>query len=298
MVLLCQKIMQGIMRYGLPYKGSKNLIAAKIVAELPAAETFVDLFCGGGAVTHAAMLSGKYDRFIMNDIDGSVVELFAAAVRGKYRDEKRWISREDFFKLKDTDAYVRLCWSFGNNSSSYLYSKDIEPWKKALWYARRLGDNSLLREMGIESDGSKCNIRKHVTECREKYAAWYGKQVNCKYMQDLESLERLQSFSMDYAGVPIPEDAVVYCDIPYIGTTQDYRQGAKRFDHERFYEWAAARDDVYISEYTMPEPFVEVINIDKQVLSTSNGASGMTKERLYATWATLKKHSPYLEGFI
>lgn len=35
------------MRYGLPYKGSKNSIAEWIVDELPPAETFVDLFCGG-----------------------------------------------------------------------------------------------------------------------------------------------------------------------------------------------------------------------------------------------------------
>ena len=40
------------MRYGLPYKGSKNAIAEWIVNALPDAECFVDLFCGGGAVTH------------------------------------------------------------------------------------------------------------------------------------------------------------------------------------------------------------------------------------------------------
>ena len=51
------------MRYGLPYKGSKNGIALWIVNNLPPAEYFVDLFCGGGAVTHAAMLSGKWEQF-------------------------------------------------------------------------------------------------------------------------------------------------------------------------------------------------------------------------------------------
>jgi site-specific DNA-adenine methylase len=40
------------MRYGLPYKGSKNAIADWIVSTLPKAEIFVDLFCGGGAITH------------------------------------------------------------------------------------------------------------------------------------------------------------------------------------------------------------------------------------------------------
>ena len=53
------------MRYGLPYKGSKNAIAEWIVTELPYSKCFVDLFCGGGAVTHRALLSGKYKRFII-----------------------------------------------------------------------------------------------------------------------------------------------------------------------------------------------------------------------------------------
>ena len=35
------------MNYGLPYQGSKNGIAEWVVGQLPAAETFVDLFCGG-----------------------------------------------------------------------------------------------------------------------------------------------------------------------------------------------------------------------------------------------------------
>ena len=36
------------MRYGLPYKGSKNSIAGWIVNTLPESEVFADLFFGGG----------------------------------------------------------------------------------------------------------------------------------------------------------------------------------------------------------------------------------------------------------
>ena len=36
------------MRYGLCYKGSKNAVAEWIISELPRADVFVDLFCGGG----------------------------------------------------------------------------------------------------------------------------------------------------------------------------------------------------------------------------------------------------------
>ena len=63
-------------RFGLPYQGSKNSIAAWIADLLPPADTFCDLFFGGGAVTHAAMFSGKYKHFIANDIDADMPKFF------------------------------------------------------------------------------------------------------------------------------------------------------------------------------------------------------------------------------
>ena len=114
------------MNYGLPYKGSKNKIAKEIVEQLPAAKHFYDLFAGGCAVTHAAMLSGKYKTFTINDIHHQIVQLFVDAVNGKYRDEKRIISRDDFDRLKNSDEYVAICWSFGNNGHGYLWNSETE----------------------------------------------------------------------------------------------------------------------------------------------------------------------------
>ena len=48
------------MNYGLPYVGSKNKIAKTIIDFLPPADHFYDLFAGGCAITHAAILSNKY----------------------------------------------------------------------------------------------------------------------------------------------------------------------------------------------------------------------------------------------
>ena len=160
------------MRFGVAYQGGKNQIAEWIIDNLPEDEILVDLFAGGCAVTHAAMLSGKWNKVIANDI-GDAPELFCDAIDGKYADEKRWISREDFQNLKDTDPYVSICWSFGNNRTGYLYAQEIEPWKKALHYARVFGDCSLLREMGIDSDGSSDDVLKHHDEYKEKYIRWW-----------------------------------------------------------------------------------------------------------------------------
>ncbi|WP_418172144.1 DNA adenine methylase [Alistipes indistinctus] len=117
------------MNYGLPYKGSKNSIAKWVISNLPASHTFVDLFAGGCAVTHAAILSGKFGRFIANDIT-EYPQVFRDAIDGKYRNECRWISREDFLRLKDDDPYVRLCWSFGNGMKTYMYAPEVERFKK------------------------------------------------------------------------------------------------------------------------------------------------------------------------
>ena len=135
------------MNFGLPYKGSKSKLAARILECIPSASVFVDLFCGGCAVAHAALLSGRFGKVVINDIEGDVSRLFADAVNGRFRNETRWISREDFFRLKDTEPYVRYCWSFGNNGRDYLYSKAVEPYKRAVHYAVVFGDFAELRRL-------------------------------------------------------------------------------------------------------------------------------------------------------
>lgn len=135
------------MNFGLPYKGSKNLLAQRILDCIPSASVFVDLFCGGCAVSHAALLSGRFARVVVNDIEGDVSRLFVAAVNGQYKGESRWISREDFFRLKESDPYVRYCWSFGNNGMDYIYSEAVEPYKRALHYAVVFGDFAALRRL-------------------------------------------------------------------------------------------------------------------------------------------------------
>lgn len=139
------------MNYGLPYMGSKNMIAKDIIEVLPGGERLVDLFCGGCAITHCGMLSGKWNRFLANDLNEKMPQLFLDAIAGKYADETRWISREDFFRLKDKEEFIRVCWSFGNNLSNYIYGKSIEPYKKACHYAVVFDDWKLLKELCPET---------------------------------------------------------------------------------------------------------------------------------------------------
>ena len=275
-------------KYGMPYKGSKSKIAEQIINTLPEAEWFVDLFGGGGAVSHCAALSIKYKYVLYNEIEPLVFKAFQMARNGDYKCETRWISREDFFKLKDTDPYAAICYSFGNDLKTYAYSKELEAWKRALHYARQLKDRSKLAEFGIISDGSRRDIIRHKDEYRRLYAEWLGNNFQCpdeiercQSLENLQSLESLESLkrleSLSYEKVELPENAVIYCDIPY-KSTNTY---LSMFNHNDFYKWALSqKQDVFISEYDMPDEFYLVTEFDRVSLLSPNSRETM-KERLY-----------------
>ena len=182
----------------MPYQGSKNKLAKDIIEQIPPAEHFYDLFGGGGAITHCAVLSGKYKYVHYNEINPLVVKGFEMAINGEFNNENRWISREEFYQLKDTDPYVAICFSFGNNLVDYLYGKDIEPIKKALYYSRVFSDDSLIEEQG-----------RLVTLERLK---------RLRQLQSLDSVKRLRQLqitNVSYDEVPLQSDSAIYCDIPY-----------------------------------------------------------------------------------
>lgn len=176
------------MKYGLPYKGSKNKLAERIVSLLPKRTHLIDLFCGGCAVSHAALLRNKYEHIHINDINWMCPTLFIDALNGKYQNETRWISREDFFRLKDTDPYVAVVWSFGNNLRDYLYSKEIEPLKKAIHYAIFFRDYSLGKDLGYD-----LSFIEPISNIQRRYAAVkrYFSQFGHFRQQSIEGGQRV-----------------------------------------------------------------------------------------------------------
>ena len=135
--------------YGLPYQGSKGTIAEKLCSFFPKADNFYDLFGGGGAISHCMLTLNKYKTVHYNEISLPLVTLFKKAINGDYNYDKfkpEWISREEFFKRKDADAYIATCWSFGNNNRHYIFSKEIEPYKRSMHNAIVFGEFDELAE--------------------------------------------------------------------------------------------------------------------------------------------------------
>ena len=272
-------------RYGIPYMGSKNNIAQDIVNLLPPRENLYDLFCGGCAITHCAIENNKFRNYYINDIRPNQAQFFLDCVNGKYKNETRWISREQFMKEYKTDPYISCVWSFGNKGYTYIYGKDIEPLKKALHYAIVFNDYSLLKEQGYDipnfSDIENMNERRKRI-CKFMKTTYKEINPNMQSLQSLErleSLERLQSLErleslvrlqrlnkidklsnriqascLDYSQVDVKPNSVIYCDIPYENTEKYLANKREAFDYERFYEWACNQKElVVISSYEIKD---------------------------------------------
>lgn len=276
------------MQYGLPYKGSKTKIADTIIEHIPPAKVFYDLFAGGCAVSHAALLSGKWERVVANDI-AAYPKMFMDAARGRYRNDYRWVSREDFFN--STDPFDRLVFSFGNDCRTYIYGEEIEPFKRAMHYAVCFGDYAPMKELGIDlSPIDECKTMKQrrlkafriIAAVRDRTASkWYDCNIhleNLERLERLQNLERLERISDvsgfgtsknidrmeavqgSYDAVPIVGDSVIYCDIPYVSTNGYGKSRISDFDYDTFYDWAAKQTvPVYVSEYWMPPDLFECI---------------------------------------
>ena len=260
----------------MPYQGSKSRIAEWVVDVLPKSHTLVDLFAGGGAVTHCALVKGKYERIIANDMTDSMM-VFCAAINGEFDGYAACPSREEWLAYRDTDTALALLHSFGNDKTTYLWGEELEAvkrpaslmvsspslWERYKWYHRFIDALAeYIKDKELDS------TTKRLT--------------NCEGMERLVQLERvtrlqgLQGLQGDYRLVDIPEGATVYADPPYRGTANSSRYGA--FDFEAFDAWLNGVDfPVYVSEFDAPPGCVEIANTKRTTSMAANSTDKRTE---------------------
>ena len=271
------------MNYGLPYKGSKNLIVSKLCEILPNANTLYDLFAGGCSVTDYCMSHNKYRHYIINDI-APTVNVFKNAIKGVYKDRYEWISREDF--LNSNDYFVKMIWSFGTNCRDYLYSKEREPYKKAMHYAIVFNDWKYLEDLNIDCSVLKDKLNS-VSDTQQRRKIFCTTVSNmCPTLQNLERVQNLEIYNTDYQKVPLTDkNGIIYCDIPYKNTNKYQNE----FDYERFYTWAEKQQlPIYISEYSMPEDRFTCISKIEKRSTLSATANNVVIERVYRPTKQIK----------
>ena len=235
--------------YGVPYQGNKSRIADIIISILPGGSRLVDLFGGGGAITHCAMLSGKWESFLYNDLNELITGLFIDAIYGKYHDERRVITRDEFNDLKDTDAYVAYCWSFGNSpAKGYLWGKEYEELKCTACH-------SLIDEDLQDRRLAYVRLIKLIQEKNARHAELLQPLQYLQSLTRLEALQRLEVSNISYEQYEYRDGDVVYCDVPYeqLGKAKCDDYGVT-FDSLAFYEWVKAQPyQIFFSSYEISD---------------------------------------------
>lgn len=274
-------------RYGAPYNGSKNNIAEKVIDFLPPGKRLVDLFGGGGAITHCALTYGrnKFKTALYNDFDPMVVEYVKNAFSGKLdidKYEPDIISKENFNELKNKRGDIAFLWSFGNNGVDYLWGEKIAK-TKMLAFAM------LTRKT-----------------CKERYV-YYKKFVeSLESIERIEPIERIQTIdsydrtasiniservefsNIDYSMYEYSDGDVVYCDIPYETAKGKVRYA--EFDYKRFYDWAYTRPyPVYISSYKISDERLTGHALVKRKQLLSKTADDTRLEMIYMNDAAVEE---------
>lgn len=276
---------------GLPYVGSKKKISKKIVQIIKdnfgTDNTIYDIFGGGGAITAECLLQGLDVNY--NDINKNVTDMLTKVLESD-RDYLKTliISREEFYEIKEkeiknvTDNLKLLINSFGNNSRTYLYSKENSELKYNL-------ANEIIEKHDIFK-GYKQTVtyKKYVTQLSDNLQQLerlqqLGRLQQLERLQQIEQLEQLEVTNLSYKEFSHVKDAILYLDPPYENLTADWY--GESFDSQAFYDWAygMAKDNVVIiSSYEISDERFKCVYSFDNVGSTMRGVSACKKcEKLF-----------------
>ena len=306
----------------IPYMGSKRRHAGKIYQTIknlnPEADTIVDLFCGGLAISEFFKKEGW--NVIANDKNKYVIALAKEAIEGKFNDDvftPEFITRDEFETvLKNRDeyddwyvGYLMCVWSFGNNQKGYLFGRDTEPIKGAghelVVFKNPEPIQKLLPEIpqkyidGVlkQPDWHTARLalnrvskamKTRVLELQQMQQLQQLERLEqlerlqqLEQLQQLERLEQLELHSESYEDIEIPDKAVIYCDPPY-QKTAEYSEGG--FNHKKFWDWVRGKSkthSVYVSEYNAPDDFKAVLRFSRNSTLSGGQNKNQPDEKLF-----------------
>lgn len=210
--------------------GGKARIAKEILplilVDRKEGQYFVEPFCGGCNVTDK--VSGNR---IANDYNEYLIAMFECLVSGEKYPEK--ISLELYNDVK-------RCFRSGSNK----YSLDFMGWVGFMASYRGTF-------FGGYSGTYSCTYMRSNGEYKDRVS-----EAVRNITKQIPKLQGVEFRSGDYKNLQIPEESIIYCDPPYMGTT-GYSDG---IDHDEFWQWCRERvyegHKVYISEYRAPDDFI------------------------------------------
>lgn len=284
------------MIYGLPYKGSKNAIAERIVAALPSGTNFCDCCCGGGAILQAAALSGKYKTVTGYDINKSIIGLIRATmIEFGSIDYEHFpvVSKEDFYAARDrnetlSDWLARYTASFGYNGMEYLWGDNRVKYKTLMHNAIALPTMEERRQ--AIRDFMTALVKDKLPEADLKNLCHLEQATNLNRFHEVEKImsERKTKTKLDVQvasmfDIPFEKYDVIYFDPPY-QDTKGYN--GKSFSFIMFKALLTALVEsgktVFVSEYNAPAAgFTEVAAFPKQMLQDAYKNTPVTEKLFY-----------------
>lgn len=284
------------MIYGLPYKGSKNIIAKRIVDALPSGTNFVDCCCGGGAIVQAATLSGKFKTVTGYDINKSIIGLLQATMVdfGKIDyDNFPVVSKEEFCAARDRnetlkDFLIRYTCSFGASGTNYLWGKSIVKYKTMMHNA--IASPTMEQRRQTLRDFISCVVKDRLSNAELENLTIMEQALQLNRVHKVENTmrSRKSKTKLDFVcgsmfDIPFEKYDVIYFDPPYAGTS-DYNRN--KFDFIRFRTLLQVLKDmgktVFVSEYNQPaKGFTEVAYFVKMMRMSSKGKKPVQEKLFY-----------------
>jgi DNA adenine methylase len=231
------------------YQGSKRRIAKDILPYMTKYLTgdnyFIDLFTGGGNLVSAL----NYQKIIANDLDSYVISTLK-----KLQESTSWLpcdnkqlTKEQYIEIQNSkDKFPKYLVGLVGYHLSY----------GGKWFGGYRADKTGIRD--YINEGYKSALKQH------------------------KEIQNIQFTCKNYSDVSCGTGNVIYCDIPYRGTTK--YKGVDHFDYEKFYAWCKEQskyNKVFISEYNMPSYFRCVWKKEVKMTMKNDSNSDVTVEKLY-----------------
>ena len=220
----------------------KNEILPIILKDRTENQFFVDLFCGG-----MNLIDGVSGNRIANDLNSYLIKMFSVIIDG-------WIPEKEYSK----DFYNKV----KNNKENY-------PEYLVGW----IGFNCSYS--GKFFGGYAGKTKTKIGTIRDYQAEAFKNVFN-----QIKNLKGVYFSNRDFDKVLIPEKSIIYCDIPYKGTTEYFQ----KFDYNKFYEFARQKKkeghQVFISEYEMPKDFICIWEKEVKSSLSANGKIGGSKNSI------------------
>lgn len=236
------------------YFGGKSRISNKIAeflnGQLLEGQSFVDMFCGSCNIV--SKINPDRQRYA-NDRHRYLISLFKGLQEG-WKCPPR-ITKEDYIRIKDNKDEDPALSGFVGFGMSF----------SGKWFGGFTGEISKNSQ-----DYLKC--------------ATNGLNVKMKGLVDVKFSNE------DYSDFKVPKSSLIYCDIPYKGTTPYCKNEVGIFEHNKFYDWCnnmtLEGHKIYVSEYkhNVPDGAIVVLEVESGKTNAAwMGYAKKTTEVVY-TW--------------